>query len=310
MTNTQAAPTVLLGKPIADQVMRAVRADLQNWAALDQPLQPRLVSVLASDDEASQVYVNSKEARARRLGVQFQVVNLGAQATQEKLEQTLRDLSADPDVHGIVLELPLAKGLDADAALLHIAHRKDVEGLTPANLALIAAGREPEALLPPTPRSVRFLLRQELGDDLRGVRIAVIGPGRTVGRPLLFMLNNKGATVTLCNEHTRDLAGVLAQQDAVVVAVGKAGLLRPEHVQPHHVVVDAGINVQESGDMVGDAMPDLAVRAQTPVPGGVGPLTSALMYQNLVRAVKLQRGEPTDDLILLSGAAQTTPQTS
>ena len=306
MTKTQTAPTVLLGKPIADQVMRAVRADLQTWADLQEPFRPRLVSVLASDDEASRVYVSSKQTRARRLGVRFQVVDLGPQATQEQLEQTLRDLSADPDVHGIVLELPLAKGLDADAALLHIAWRKDVEGLTPANLALIAAGREPEALLPPTPRSIRFLLRQELGDDLRGVRIAVVGPGRTVGRPLLFMLNNKGATVTLCNMYTRELSDVLAAQDAVVVAVGKAGLLRPEQVQPHHVVIDAGINVQDGGDMVGDAVPDLPVRAQTPVPGGVGPLTSALMYQNLVRAVKLQRGEPTDDLVVLSGATQNT----
>ena len=285
----------LLGKPLADRVMRGVRADLKAWAQLDPPFEPQLVSVLASDDEASQVYVQSKAKRAKKLGVAFRVVDLGAAATQEALEQTLRELSADPAVHGIVLELPLAAGLDADAALLHIAARKDIEGLSPANLALIAAGREPEALLPPTPRSVRFLLRQALGDDLRGLRVAVIGPGRTVGRPLLFMLNNKGVTVTLCNEHTRDLAAVLAAQDAVVIAVGKAGLLRPEQVQPGHVVIDAGINVQESGDMVGDALPELPVRAQTPVPGGVGPLTSALMYQNLVRGVKLQRGEPVDD---------------
>ena len=290
-----ATPAALLGKPLADRVMRGVRHDLKTWAQLDPPFRPQLVSVLASDDEASRVYVSSKESRARKLGVDFRAVDLGAAATQEQLEQTLRDLSADPAVHGIVLELPLSKGLDADAALLHIAWRKDVEGLTPANLALIAAGREPEALLPPTPRSIRFLLRDALGDDLRGLRVAVVGPGRTVGRPLLFMLNNKGATVTLCNEHTRDLAGVLAPQDAVVVAVGKAGLLRPGQVQPHHVVIDAGINVQEGGEMVGDAAPGLPVRAQTPVPGGVGPLTSALMYQNLVRGVKLQRGEPVDD---------------
>lgn len=278
--------TSLLGKPLADEVTQGVRAALKLW-----DFHPHLVSVLASDDEASRVYVDSKARRAGRLGVDFSVRELGAGAAQEQLEATLRELSADDSVHGVVLELPLSRGLDADAALLHIAPRKDVEGLTPANLALIAAGREAEALLPPTPRSVRFLLRRALGDDLRGLRVAVIGPGRTVGRPLTFMLNNRGATVTLCNEHTRDLAGVLAPLDAVVVAVGHAGLLRPEHVQPHHVVIDAGINVQDGGEMVGDAVPDLPVRAQTPVPGGVGPLTSALMYQNLVRAVKLQRGE-------------------
>lgn len=277
----------LLGKPLAAEVTRGVREALKGW-----DFAPQLVSVLASDDEASRVYLHSKARQAERLGVRFGVRDLGPGATQAELHAALGELSADPGVHGVVLELPLAPGLDADAALLHIAPRKDVEGLTPANLALIAAGREVEALLPPTPRSVRFLLRAELGDDLRGLRVAVIGPGRTVGRPLTFMLNNRGVTVTLCNEHTRDLAGVLAAQDAVVVAVGHAGLLRPEHVQPHHVVVDAGINVPDGGEgVVGDARPNLPVRAQTPVPGGVGPLTSALMFQNLVRAVRLQRGE-------------------
>lgn len=290
----------LLGKPLADRVMAQVRADLKAWAELSEPVKPSLVSVLASDDEASQVYVHSKQTRAKRLGLDFRVVDLGAAATQEQLEQTLRNLSADETVNGVMLEMPLAKGLDADAALRHIAPRKDVEGLSPNNLALIAAGREDEALLPPTPRSVRFLLREALGDDLHGLQIAVVGPGRTVGRPLIFMLNNKGATVTVCNRYTRDLASVLAGQDAVVTAVGREGLLRPEYVQPHHVVVDAGINVQEDGQVVGDALSDLPVKAQTPVPGGVGPLTSALMYQNLVRAVKLQRGEPTDDSLNFS----------
>lgn len=293
---TTHSPRSLLGKPLADEVMKDVRAALAQWAQADPPFSPHLVSVLASTDPASAVYVESKARRARKLGVGYSVRDLGAQATQEELHALLLELSADESVHGIMLELPLAPGLDAEAALRHIAHQKDIEGLTPANLALIAAGRESEAILPPTPRSVRFLLRSAVGfsadgDELRGLRVAVVGPGRTVGRPLTFMLNNRGATVTLCNEHTRDLPGVLAGVDAVVVAVGRAGLLGPEQVQPHHIVIDAGINVQDGGDVVGDAVPGLPVRAQTPVPGGVGPLTSALMYQNLVRAVKLQRGE-------------------
>lgn len=291
---TEQRTTSLLGKPLADHVTRGVREALATWASLEPTFQPHLVSMLASSDPASRVYVESKARRAGKLGVRFTVRDLGPRPTQDEVEGTLHGLSADPSVHGVVLELPLAEGLDADAALLHLAPRKDVEGLTPANLALIAAGREPEALLPPTPRSVRFLLREVLGDDLRGSRVAVIGPGRTVGRPLAFMLNNRGVTVTLCNEHTRDLADVLAPQDAVVVAVGREGLLRPEHVRPHHVIIDAGINVTPGGSVVGDARPDLPVRAQTPVPGGVGPLTSALMYQNLVRAVRLQRGEPVE----------------
>ncbi|GGJ62990.1 bifunctional protein FolD [Deinococcus aquiradiocola] len=249
-----------------------------------------MVAVVASDDPATGVYVQSKVRQAARLGVTLQVLDLGARITQADLHRELERLSADDAVHGIVLELPLAPGLDADLASLHMAPAKDVEGLTPANLALVAAGREPEALLPPTPRSIRFLLREVL--DLQGARVAIIGPGRTVGRPLTWMLNNRGATVTLLNMHSRDLTAILAPQDAVVVAVGRAGLLRAEHLHAAQVVVDAGINVTASG-VVGDAAPDVAplVRAITPVPGGVGPLTSALMFQNLLRAIRLQRGE-------------------
>ena len=270
---------------MADRVAREVRHGIA-----ERGLTPRMVSVVASDDPATAVYVGSKARQAARLGVTLDIRDLGAGISQADLHAELERLSTAPDVHGIMLELPLAPGLDADLATLHMAPAKDIEGLTPANLALVAAGREPEALLPPTPRSVRFLLREVL--DLEGARVAIIGPGRTVGRPLTWMLNNRGATVTLLNPFTRDLREVLAPQDAVVVAVGRAGLLRPEHVHAGQVVIDAGINVTEAG-VVGDAAPGVTdrVRAITPVPGGVGPLTSALMFQNLLRAIRLQRGE-------------------
>lgn len=276
---------LLTGKSLARAVTEEVRGRVQ---ALD--FRPHLTAVIASDDPATGVYVESKARQAARLGLLFTVRQLGAGVSQDDLHAELERLSNDPEVHGVVLELPLAPHLDADLAMLHLTPAKDVEGLTPANLGLVAAGREPEALLPPTPRSVRFLLREVL--ELKGSRVAIVGPGRTVGRPLLWMLNNRGATVTVCNEFTRNLAEVLAPQDAVVVAVGRAGLLKVADVQPHHVVVDAGINVTEAG-VVGDAEPGVAemVRAISPVPGGVGPLTSALMFQNLVRAVRLQRGE-------------------
>lgn len=279
---------LLEGKKLAQGVTAGVRE-----AAAHFEVTPHLVAVTASDDPATAVYLGQKARQAGKLGLSFSVRKVGAGCTQHELEAVLRAVSADPAVHGVTLELPLAPGLDADRALLHLAPEKDVEGLTPANLALVAAGREPEALLPPTPRSVRFLLREVL--DLRGARVAIIGPGRTVGRPLAWMLNNRGATVTLCNQHTRDLKEVLALQDAVVVAVGRAGLIGVDQLQPHHIIVDAGINVTPEG-VVGDVDPQAKgfVRALTPVPGGVGPLTSALMFQNLVRALKIQRGEPVE----------------
>ena len=287
-------PILLKGKPLAAQVLANVGEALEGWAA--EGFTPRLVSVLASNDPASQVYAQTKARRAKKLGVEYEIRDLGAGATQEEVDRTLAELSADTGVHGIMLELPLAPHLDVIDSFLHLSRRKDIEGLTPANLSRVAAGQENSVLLPPTPRSVRYLLRQAFGNDLKGKRVAIIGPGRTVGRPLVWMLNNFGATVTLVNEHSRDLPELLRPQDAVVVAVGRRGLLKPEQVQPHHVVIDAGINVTDDG-VVGDAAPEVAevVRAITPVPGGVGPLTSALMYQNMVRAVQLQRGETPEE---------------
>lgn len=279
---------LLEGKKLAQGVTAAVREAVAHF-----DVTPHLVAVTASDDPATAVYLGQKARQAGKLGLSFTVRTVGAHASQHELEATLRAISADPAVHGVTLELPLAPGLDADRALLHLAPEKDVEGLTPANLALVAAGREPEALLPPTPRSVRFLLREVL--ELRGARVAIIGPGRTVGRPLAWMLNNRGATVTLCNQDSRGLAELLALQDAVVVAVGQPGLIGADVLGPHHVVIDAGINVTPEG-VVGDVDPAARgmVRALTPVPGGVGPLTSALMFQNLMRALRIQRGEPVE----------------
>ena len=288
MNNT---PHLLKGKPLAAQVLQHVGEVLAGWQA--EGFSPRLVSVLASKDPASRVYAEAKAKRAGKLGVQYELLDLGPEVTQAELDSRLAELSADANTHGVMLELPLAPQLDTVDSFQQLTRRKDIEGLTPANLSRLAAGHEDSVLLPPTPRSIRYLLRVAFDNDLRGKRIAIIGPGRTVGRPLVWMLNNFGATVTLLNEHSQNVAELLRPQDAVVVAVGRAGLLRADQVQPHQVVIDAGINVQEDGRILGDAAPEVAevVKAITPVPGGVGPLTSALMYQNLIRAVQLQRGE-------------------
>lgn len=274
-------PRLLRGEPLAHEVTRETRARL---ARLD--LAPALVAVVASDDPATRVYVQGKANRAGKLGIAFRTLDLGAGVSQQELEEALRDLGGDPSVGGVMLELPLAPQLDADRALAQLPAHKDVEGLSPANLALIAAGREEGAMLPPTPAACRLLLEKAL--DLKGAQVAVVGPGRTVGRPLVWLLNNAGATVTVCNPFTRRLAEVLAPCDAVVVAVGRPCLLEGRHVRPHQVVIDAGINVS-AGLVVGDVAGDVAdvARALTPVPGGVGPLTSALLFANFARLLEL-----------------------
>ncbi len=274
------ALTLLRGEPLAREVTRETRAKLAHLGPA-----PALVAVVASDDPATRVYVQGKARRAGKLGIAFRTLDLGAGASQEQLEAELRALGDDPAVGGVMLELPLVPQLDADRALAHLPPHKDVEGLSPANLALIAAGREEEAMLPPTPNACRMLLEEAL--ELKGAHVAVVGPGRTVGRPLVWLLNNAGATVTVCNPFTQRLAEVLAPCDAVVVAVGQPCLLEGRHVKPHQVVVDAGINVS-AGLVVGDVAGDVAdvVRALTPVPGGVGPLTSALLLSNFARLLE------------------------
>jgi methylenetetrahydrofolate dehydrogenase (NADP+)/methenyltetrahydrofolate cyclohydrolase len=217
---------------------------------------------------------------------------MGPRTTQAQLLAECRALSADPAVHGILLELPLAAGLEADAALDQIAPAKDIDGLTPYNLGLISAGREQEALTSATAQAC--ILLAETQGALAGKRVALIGRGRTVGRPLMGMLINRHATVTVCHTRTRDLAAAIADCDIVMVAIGKARQLTGAQLRPGQTVIDAGINYLD-GKLVGDvdaASVEGIAAALTPVPGGVGPLTSALIFQNLIRAAQRSQAGP------------------
>ncbi|MBB6096674.1 methylenetetrahydrofolate dehydrogenase (NADP+)/methenyltetrahydrofolate cyclohydrolase [Deinobacterium chartae] len=277
---------------MASRLRAEVRAEVR--ALREAGVRPRMSVVVASDDPATRVYVSSKAKTAEALGLEFTVVDLGSGASQSHLEATLDGLSRDPEVHGVMLEFPLSRGLDPDRALRRICPEKDVEGLTPGNLGLIAAGRESEALLAPTPQACLLLAATQ--GELRGERVAVVGPGRTVGRPLIHMLINHGATVTVVTEGTRDVRAALEGCRFVFVAVGRAALLGPDQLHDGQIVIDAGINVNEGG-VCGDVNPAVYPRlaAYTPVPGGVGPVTSVLVFRNFVRALRLQRGENVHD---------------
>jgi methylenetetrahydrofolate dehydrogenase (NADP+)/methenyltetrahydrofolate cyclohydrolase len=288
MNNPAPLTTVKLrGDTLAKALKQSVSEAAAALAAAGVP--PKMAVILASDDPASITYAEAKKKSAAALGIEVEIHNLGSGTTQAQLLETCRALSAEATVHGILLELPLAPSLNADAALDQIAPAKDIDGLTPYNLGLVSAGREEEALTSATAQAC--ILLAETQGPLTGKRVALIGRGRTVGRPLMGMLINRHATLTVCHTRTRDLAAAIADCDIVVVAIGKARQITGAHLRPGQIVIDAGINYLD-GKLVGDvdaASVEGIAAALTPVPGGVGPLTSSLIFQNLIWAARRSR---------------------
>jgi methylenetetrahydrofolate dehydrogenase (NADP+)/methenyltetrahydrofolate cyclohydrolase len=247
---------------------------------------PRLAAVCMGDDPSVQSYLEVKQRVAERLGITFGVVALPADASQAALHAKLAELSADPAVHGIVLELPLPSSINTDRAINAIAPGKDVDGLTPHNLGLALAGQEETALVSATAQACVALA--ETSGSLSGRRVALIGKGRTVGRACIAMLLNRGATVTFCHRSTRDLGAAIRDVEIVISAAGSPGILSPENVREGQIIIDAGTTMQD-GRLLGDADPGIwgIAAAVTPVPEGVGPLTTAFIFRNLIKAVDL-----------------------
>jgi methylenetetrahydrofolate dehydrogenase (NADP+) / methenyltetrahydrofolate cyclohydrolase len=285
--------TVLLkGAPLAKAVKEQVAAEAKRFHEVG--VTPRLAVVLATTDPGAVSYAQSKQKAAGSLGITVELIELG-QTTQETLETKLAELGRNDAIHGILLELPLAPGLDSDRAIEVIPPLKDVDGLTAQNIGLAATNREGNALLSATAQACVELA--ETQGSLSGKRVGLVGRGRTVGRPLLPMLINRHATVTVCHTKTPDLTVTLKPCDIVMVAAGRANLIKGEHLAEGQIVIDAGINVV--GDkLVGDVEEASVlgkVKALTPVPGGVGTLTTAIIFRNLLRAIRLQqsRGKTT-----------------
>ena len=249
----------------------------------------RLVAVAVGDQAASEVYVRSQNNACERAGIRYRMDRLPAATTQEALHAHLRSLSADSLVTGIILQLPLPAGLCARAAQDALDPRKDVEGVQHDNLGKVIGGRAP--LAPCTAKAAVHILEAE-GVALRGAECVVVGHSEIVGKPAALMLLDRLATVTVCHIGTRDLASHTRRADVVLVAVGKAGLVRADMLKPGAAVVDIGINVTADGKVLGDVAPDAAEVAGllTPVPGGVGPVTVSMLLGNTVAAAKLQRG--------------------
>ncbi|NOY91267.1 MAG: bifunctional methylenetetrahydrofolate dehydrogenase/methenyltetrahydrofolate cyclohydrolase FolD [Deltaproteobacteria bacterium] len=273
------------GKALAKRVRAEVAERAQ---AFEQRFgrKPGLDVVLVGEDPASQVYVRSKERAASRAGLIGNVHRLPAETTNEQLLALVRTLAQDASVDGILVQLPLPKHLDETRVLDAIPPEKDVDGLTPHNLGLLTAGRKGLRACTPS-GSMRML--KEIGFELEGKRALVIGRSLLVGKSIAFMLLEKNATVTLAHSRTQDLAGEVGRADLVVAAVGRPGLVRGEWLKPGAVVIDVGINRLEDGSLTGDVDFEGAVeRASfiTPVPGGVGPMTIAMLLSNAVDAAE------------------------
>jgi methylenetetrahydrofolate dehydrogenase (NADP+)/methenyltetrahydrofolate cyclohydrolase len=271
---------VIDGKAVAAEVRERVRREV---AGLPEP--PGLATVLVGDDPASATYVRMKREDSALVGIRSFHHEPGGDVSQEDLTELLLALNADERVHGILLQLPLPGHLDQGATTELIDPAKDVDGLTPVSAGLLSQGRA--GLVPCTPRGVMELLRHA-GVELEGVHAVVVGRSQLVGKPLAALLLAANATVTHCHSRTRELAAVCREADVLVAAAGRSALITADMVRPGATVIDVGTNRTDDG-LVGDVDFE-AVRevagAITPVPGGVGPMTRAMLLANTVAAAR------------------------
>lgn len=277
--------TVIDGKTVAAEVRDRVAASVRELAAANGGRPPGLATVLVGGDPASEVYVANKRRQAEEAGMRSVHHELDDSVGQEDLLALIGELNADQEVDGILVQLPLPDQIDQDAVIAAIDTGKDVDGLTASSAGLLAQGRP--GLVPCTAQGVMELLRHA-GVELAGAEAVVIGRSILVGRPLASLLLNADATVTVCHSRTRDLAGVCRRADILVAAVGSPGVVTADWVKPGAAVIDVGVNRTDDG-LVGDVDFE-AVRevagAITPVPGGVGPMTIAMLLQNTVFAAR------------------------
>jgi len=276
------AAQILDGKSLAATTRAALR---QKVAALVQRgVRPGLTVILAGDDAASKVYVRNKTSASEEVGVRSQQIDYPASVTQEELIGCIRKLNADPGVHGILVQLPLPKHIDSARVLETIAPAKDVDGFHEANLGALMAGRP--GVVPCTPLGCMRLI-EHAGVQIAGRHAVVLGRSNIVGKPVAMLLLQKDATVTICHSKTPDLAAVTRQADILVAAVGRAKLVGAAMVKPGACVIDVGINRLPDGKLAGDVDFEAVKQVAgwiTPVPGGVGPMTIAMLLENCIRA--------------------------
>lgn len=277
-------------KAIREKILNEVKEEVATL-----PTQPHLAVVIVGDDKASHTYVKNKEKTCEQVGIKSSVVRLRGDIPQVALNTVINQLNNDKNVHGILLQLPLPKHLDEQQAIDLINPKLDVDGLTIANAGLVALGRLDEAIIPCTPSGV-IRMFDEIGYDLEGKTVSVIGRSNLFGKPMTQLCLSRNATVKMCHSRTNDLPSELDFQDVVISAIGKPKFLDNTHLSYNDVLVDVGINRDENGKLCGDidiedvlSIEEEAPKYYTPVPGGIGTITTAMLMKNVIKAYKMQK---------------------
>ena len=293
---------IIDGRSIADEVVQAVKR-LTGELVDAKTITPGLAVVIVGEDPASQVYVSSKGRKAKECGFHSVQHTLPAETSEEQLVAIVRDLNADPAIHGILVQLPLPGHIDAGRIIQTIAPEKDVDGFHYINVGKLGTGELDTAFVPCTPAGSMLLIERERGKDLSGLTAVVVGRSNIVGKPMANLLLAANCTVTIAHSRTKDLPALARTADILVAAVGRPEMIRGDWVKPGATVIDVGINripAPEKGEgksrLVGDvafAEAEKSAGAITPVPGGVGPMTIALLMANTLvsayRAAGLKR---------------------
>ena len=274
------------GKELAKKIRGKLKLEVDNLRK--NGIIPKLAVIMVGDDKASEVYVRNKSKACNEIGIEFEEFLLDSNIKQEELIDLIKKLNNRKDVYGILLQSPIPEHLNIREAFDTIDYRKDVDGFNPINIGKLAIGED--AFISCTPYGVIKML-EEYNIEIEGKRAVVIGRSNIVGKPLIQCLLNKNATVTICHSKTKNIAEITKEADILIAALGKPKFVKENMVKENAVVIDVGINRNEEGKLVGDVdFENVSKKVSyiTPVPGGVGPMTIAMLMNNVVKATKMQ----------------------
>ncbi len=277
---------ILDGRMVAKKIRQGLKSEVENLKA--NGINPKLAVIMVGEDPSSKIYVRNKSMACNEVGIEYEEFLLEETTTMEKLLKLIEKLNKDDSVHGILLQSPIPKGLDINEAFRAIDPKKDVDGFNPFNVGKLCLGQD--TFVSCTPFGIIKLLG-EYNIEIEGKNAVVVGRSNIVGKPMMQCLLNKNATVTVCHSKTKDLKEVTKKADILVVAIGRANFITKDMVKENAVVIDVGINRGENGKLCGDVEFEEVSKVAsyiTPVPGGVGPMTIAMLMNNIVKAARLQ----------------------